>query len=704
MPRNALFLLALLPALWRAAPAWAQGSGHAVELAATQWIDAGPPMNALDFPYAIEVWLRIDALGVPHAVWNSCLDPSGIYHGIWLIVRGSGQVSWTYSDGTGDAGGSRRTHTTVPALPTGTWVHVAAVQDDPLNARLYINGVQVPTSTDGTGLLSIADSPSGITTIGNNAYVIGDAWLEGQVDELRIWDVSRSPAEIRRDLCRRLDGTEPGLAAYWRFDEGAGPGTADAATGVQDGTFVGGGGWTWSGAAIGDTSVWAYPPAFPGPALSLPAPSGGAQVRIDNQAAPAGQGFHLYRVDRAPNTAAGLPPGADTVYWGVFGSDVSGTWDAHVDLPPVSGSCLTCALDWVDRNDNAAGPWSPVGGVVASGCSFALPGESATGEPWRTEYAWADTTAPAPAAVGPTAIAAVCPGDSVAFGGAWVSAEGLYTDTLTAAAGCDSLVFLDLSWLPPILGDTLVTAICAGDSVAFGGTWYATPGFYADTLLTSTGCDSLVFLDLTVLAPAIGPTAAVSVCAGDSLPFGGVWLSAEGLYADTLTTADGCDSLVFLDLTVLAPAIGPTAAVSVCAGDSLPFGGVWLSAEGLYADTLTTADGCDSLVFLDLTVEDCPEPDTCLVLLPNAFSPNGDGLNDGFGVPPQLCPELDRFRLEIYNRWGQRIFLALDRDRFWDGTWKGTPQELGVYVWVLRYRRTEAEAEQALTGTVTLVR
>lgn len=68
--------------------------------------------------------------------------------------------------------------------------------------------------------------------------------------------------------------------------------------------------------------------------------------------------------------------------------------------------------------------------------------------------------------------------------------------------------------------------------------------------------------------------------------------------------------------------------------------------------------------------------DHCL-FVPNAFSPNGDGLNDRFAVVNNCL--MNTFKLYIYNRFGQLIFSCFDPGESWDGTYKGKPADAGVY-------------------------
>lgn len=64
--------------------------------------------------------------------------------------------------------------------------------------------------------------------------------------------------------------------------------------------------------------------------------------------------------------------------------------------------------------------------------------------------------------------------------------------------------------------------------------------------------------------------------------------------------------------------------------------------------------------------------------IPNTFTPNGDGMNDTFGVSGEA---IKNFNMVIYNRWGQKIFETNDANNQWDGTFNGTKVSVGAYVY-----------------------
>lgn len=165
------------------------------------------------------------------------------------------------------------------------------------------------------------------------------------------------------------------------------------------------------------------------------------------------------------------------------------------------------------------------------------------------------TILPQPIAASITAT--ICEGDSLAVADTVIYDMGMYTVVLPSYAGCDSTVSIDLS----VVANKQVTLeqiICEGDSFAVGDSTYTTMGTYIDTLQTSTGCDSIVTLNLTVLEPAIEDISVV-ICAGDVFMAGDSMLTEAGLYGIPFTAASGCDSLLRVDLMVLdlTPSITP---------------------------------------------------------------------------------------------------------------------------------------------------
>ncbi|OQY92955.1 MAG: PKD domain-containing protein [Sphingobacteriales bacterium UTBCD1] len=94
--------------------------------------------------------------------------------------------------------------------------------------------------------------------------------------------------------------------------------------------------------------------------------------------------------------------------------------------------------------------------------------------------------------------------------------------------------------------------------------------------------------------------------------------------------------------------------------------------------------------------------DNCLIAVPSAFTPNGDGLNDYFW--PHNALKAENLEFKVYNRWGQLVFQSSNWQQKWDGTINGVPQPPGVFVWFLRYTNRDTGQKVFQKGTVMLIR
>jgi gliding motility-associated-like protein len=90
------------------------------------------------------------------------------------------------------------------------------------------------------------------------------------------------------------------------------------------------------------------------------------------------------------------------------------------------------------------------------------------------------------------------------------------------------------------------------------------------------------------------------------------------------------------------------------------------------------------------------------VHFPSAFTPNGDGFNETFSAIHSATFSV--FHLEIYSRWGQKVFESFDPDVGWDGTYKGRSAPEGVYTYVFNGSYMFRESRIERKGTLTLIR
>ncbi len=121
-----------------------------------------------------------------------------------------------------------------------------------------------------------------------------------------------------------------------------------------------------------------------------------------------------------------------------------------------------------------------------------------------------------------------------------------------------------------------------------------------------------------------------------------------------------------------------------------------------YILTLTSIDNCSTSDSIFVKVNKRRD-----VYIPNAFSPNGDGINDYFSINANKSVSIiQTFR--VYNRWGQVLYKAVDftpnqMSSGWDGYFKGEAMNIGVYIWMAEVEYLDGVVE-VLSGNVTVVK
>jgi gliding motility-associated-like protein len=462
-----------------------------------------------------------------------------------------------------------------------------------------------------------------------------------------------------------------------------------------------------------------------------------------------------------------------------FGSQTITTTGTYLDTLTGVAGCDSFIILTVNINPTSA---TALGISVCSGSSYSFAGQTLT-----SPGTYADTLSNA---IGCDSIVTltltvlanssaamnqnICSGSNYTFNGVLINVAGTYTDTLTSAAGCDSIVTLTLNVILPVT-TTLSQSVCSGTHVTFNGRTVSSSGVYTDTLTGALGCDSIVILTLTVL-PVSATAISQTVCGNGGFVFNGRNLAASGTYTDTLTNTVGCDSVVTLTLLIVPISFDSTSA-AICSGTSYMFRGQEYSVPGIYRDTLTGVAGCDSIITLALAVQPIPVADFavlpsgktmppgnifisnlstgadsytwqmngqyivlvagsllpvtqagnyCVTLtattsagctdtasdcflvynntffLPNVFTPNGDGANDDlelFGPKAGIV----NLSFSVFDRWGEKVFESNDPNFKWDGTYRDVMEKPGVFVYQLDITFNDGTSAHN-RGSVTLLR
>lgn len=193
-----------------------------------------------------------------------------------------------------------------------------------------------------------------------------------------------------------------------------------------------------------------------------------------------------------------------------------------------------------------------------------------------------------------------------------------------------------------------------------------------------------------------------------------------GLYTLLATDRVGCTDQKSIELIVSENPIAAfhgTDTLEMHAGDLLDAGSglssyLWntgdtteslvINSEGMYSVEMESPVGClgSDSVYVKLTTEEIP--DTHL-FIPNAFTPDGDGVNDTF-MALYNGNDISHFTMEVYDRWGGRIFRSENILVGWDGKKNGRDCSGGVYVYKIVFSVDSVPGNQERVGTVMLVR
>ena len=214
-----------------------------------------------------------------------------------------------------------------------------------------------------------------------------------------------------------------------------------------------------------------------------------------------------------------------------------------------------------------------------------------------------------PAAEVTLPVISICDGQSVDVFGTSVNFSGLFTDTILSSTGCDSIIQYQevIANSSSALTDLGSISICQGESTTIFGNSENTAGIYRDTQTNSAGCDSVIQVEL-VINPTYDLNETVQICSGDdyTFPDGSTQtnITASTTYTSSLRTGAGCDSLITTTVNPLS-AITSDVMEEVCFGSDYATADINLTnltADTTVVRTYTASAGCDSTVTYTIMV------------------------------------------------------------------------------------------------------
>jgi len=308
-------------------------------------------------------------------------------------------------------------------------------------------------------------------------------------------------------------------------------------------------------------------------------------------------------------------------------------------------------------------------------------------------------------------------------------AEGRYNVVMYFDDGCIESASFNLR-IPPYYGD-FETVLCEGESLTVEEFVLDETGVYTYTITAQDGCDSILTVDLEIHPITYGEVYE-SYCEGETFEGFGIIASDPGTYETALLNVAGCDSILTVNLEEipLPPAFDLEEEITIELGEMVDLSPTnldpsllifeWTNGSGevisteseilnlglgdsdIYTLTASDSTGCSISEDVELRVDKSNRT----IHLPNIFSPNYDRVNDIFKIESNSSlSSIDRWL--IYDRWGNQVFKKAGttniEDEGWDGRFKNREVAEGVYTYMIDATFIDGH-QQTFAGSITLLR
>ncbi len=298
--------------------------------------------------------------------------------------------------------------------------------------------------------------------------------------------------------------------------------------------------------------------------------------------------------------------------------------------------------------------------------------------------------------------AEICSGQTYQLpSGTIVNTTGIYQDTIRSVSSCDSIITtIDLSVFP-VTHFNIAVQICFNQTYQLpSGTIINAAGVYQDTIRSTSSCDSIITTVNLSVSPVNYFNTSIQICSNETyhLPSGTI-VNTAGIYQDTIRSVNSCDSIVTTVQLFVHNVSSSGIIDSVYAGESylLPSGQT-VNGPGTYQSVLINSVGCDSVV--TITLKEKKKLFECITLN-NAFTPNGDGINDYWILYKYNC--FKKLEVNVYNRYGSQVYYSNNYKNDWNGTYKNKPVPDGTYYYVIKVISFDGK-EYTFRNNVTILR
>jgi gliding motility-associated-like protein len=282
-------------------------------------------------------------------------------------------------------------------------------------------------------------------------------------------------------------------------------------------------------------------------------------------------------------------------------------------------------------------------------------------------------------------------GGSYFAGGAPQTTTGVYQDVFQNSAGCDSIIITELTVVD---FDIVNTTFNACDSFTLNGITYYQNTQLSDTLRNNAGCVTNITRFSINISYSNYETIDACINPGGSYFAGGSLQTQAGIYFDTILQPNSCFTFRATRLALVTPQTDTLPWIT--ATEQYEWNGETIVNDTIVQQVIYSQGKCDSVIrFQPIKINKVLPYN---LFMPNAFSPNDDGVNDI--LKPLFTENIEILDFKIFNRWGELVYKGKEG---WDGYYRGVKQKTDTFIYTLKAQEKVSKKVMFLKGSFLLL-